>query len=149
MLTLKRTWDPRSHMALQIVLCPEVNTPSCGKYALRGRGILYERSTPAVWWCRNHSQNCIRLQTVVWMPNSRAISHRLLHCSHSTPAMNESLLIGVHAARGRLAFTCAVNETFPISRRRCSKRRNTLAPGWRSAYSPCRSTNCTLAGTEG
>jgi hypothetical protein len=51
--------------------------------------------------------------------------------SFFTAAIVASSLAGVRTVRGRPAFTSAIGVTLPVSRRRYSSRRNTLASGWR------------------
>jgi hypothetical protein len=71
----------------------------------------------------------VLLRTLGWDSPSCAISRELLHGSRSTAAIMASSLAGVRTVRGRPAVTSAVGVTLPVSRRRCSNRRNTLASG--------------------
>jgi hypothetical protein len=62
-------------------------------------------------------------------PNSCAITRELLHGPRHTDAITASSLDGVRTVRGRPAFTSAVGNKLPVSRRRSSNRRITLASG--------------------
>jgi hypothetical protein len=150
-LPLKRTWSPCSRRWLQWTL----KTPPCVKHAWTVRKMLCDKRSPAAYWC-SHSQNCTcsdrssgnrwalsetgmdssacqnYLRTLGWdSTNSRVIPRELLHGSSSTAANKASSLASLRTVRGGPAFKRAVGFTFPVSRRRCSHRRNTLVSGWR------------------
>jgi hypothetical protein len=84
--------------------------------------------------CASSGMDAIDRQEVLRGPSVGIVPilvryREILHDSRSITAVMAFSLAGVRTVRGRPAFTNVVGVTFPVSRRRCSNRRNTLACG--------------------